>query len=69
MAWQAWNSFPDITTAFSQVALQPYTNFDAKSPHFRMLERHTVLLYNKSSTMEHVGKARMELFCHENKAM
>ena len=50
-----------ITSVFSQVALQPYTHVHAKSPHFGMLERYTVLLYNKSSTMEHVNEARMEL--------
>ena len=25
MAWEAWNSFPEITSVFFQVALQPYT--------------------------------------------
>ena len=68
MAQEAWKSFPEITTVFSQVALQPYTNFDAKSPYFGMLERYAVLLYNKGSIMEHVDE-KMELFCHENKAM
>ena len=34
-----------------------------------MLERYTVLLYNKSSTLEDVNEARMELFCRENKSM
>ena len=34
-----------------------------------MLERYTVLLYNKSSTLEDVDEARMELFCRENKSM
>ena len=37
---------------------------DAKSPHFGMLERYTVLVCNKSSTMEHVDE-----FCCENKAV
>lgn len=37
-----------------------HTIFDAKSPHFEILKRYTV---------QHVDETRMELFCHENKAM
>ena len=69
MAWEAWNSFPEITSVFSKIALQPFKNFDTETSHFQMLERYTVLLYNKSSMMEHVDEARMELFCQENKSM
>ena len=68
-AWEAWNNFPEITSAFSRISLQPFENFDAATSHFRMLERYTVLLYNKSSTLEDVNEARMELFCRENKSM
>ena len=69
MALEAWNSFPEITPVFSKITLQPFENFGSESPHFRMLERFTVLLYNKSSMMENVDEARMELFCQENKSM
>jgi len=69
MALEVWNSFPEITSVFSKVTLQPFEDFNADSLNFRMLERYTILLYNKSSTLESVDEARMELFCRENRLM
>jgi len=69
LAWEAWNCFPDASTAFSWAALNPFTQFDGKSQTFRLLERFTIVLYCKNSNIEIVDEARMELFCKDNKAM
>ena len=51
------------------MALNPYVQLNNDSPYFRTLERFTVLLYNKTSGLENVNEARMELFCHGKKTM
>ena len=37
----AWNIFSEITTVFSQKALQPFKNLDAEFANFGMLERYS----------------------------
>ena len=58
-----------ISTAFTAIALNPFTHLDISSPIFDLLQRFTVLLYSKSSNVELLDEARMELFCRDNKAM
>ena len=69
MAWEVWNCFPDVSTAFVWIALNPFTQFDAGSPTFRLLKRFTVVLYSKKSSTEFVDEARMESFCTDNITM
>lgn len=64
MAWEAWKCYPDVTRAFTHMALNPYTNLHTDSQYFHLLERFTVVLYNKSSALDNVNE---ELFCHGNK--
>ena len=66
LAWEAWNSFPEVTGAF---VFDPFTPIEAESPNFILLQRFTILLYNKHSSAELVNEARQELFCRENKSM
>ena len=47
----------------------PFTQFDAVSPTFKLLERFTIVLYSKNSNSESVDGVRMELVCQDNKAM
>ena len=51
------------------MALNPYKQLNNGSKYFQTLERFIVLLYNKTSGLENVDEARMELFCHENQPM
>jgi len=46
-----------------------YVQASYTSPCFRLLERCTVLLYDKTSTLESVNEARLDLFCKENKSL
>ena len=69
MASEAWKCFPDVSTAFTAIALNPFTHLDTTSPIFSLLQRFTILLYSKSSNVELLDEARMELFCRDNKTM
>ena len=46
-----------------------YAQVDITSPFFLLLERFTVLLYDKTSVLESVNEARLELFCKKNKSL
>ena len=54
LAWEAWKRFPNVSTAFVSVVLNPFTQFDAVSPTFKLLERFTIVLYSKNSNSESV---------------
>lgn len=69
LAWEAWKCYPDVTRAFIHMALNTYTHLDTDSQYFQLLERFTVVLYNKTSVLDNIDEARMELFCHGNKTM
>ena len=69
MAWGAWNCYPDVTEAFTYMALNPYAQLSVDAQHFRQLEYFTVILYDKTSHLENVDEARKELFCQKNKTM
>ena len=69
VAWEAWKCFPEVSTPFTTIALNPFTNLDLTSPIFTLLQRYTVVIYSKNSNVELVDEARMELFCQGNKTM
>ena len=58
----------DVTTAFATIAIDPFLDFNRQSQIFG-LQRFTVVLYSKGSTLEHVDELRKELFCRDNKLM
>ncbi len=60
------NSAANIWVAF---VFDPFTPIESESPNFILLQRFTILLYNKHSSAELVNEARQELFCRENKSM
>ena len=68
-AWEAWKSYPDVTTAFATIALDLFLDFNRQSQIFGLRQRFTVVLYSKGSTLEHVDELRKELFCRDNKLM
>ena len=58
LAWEAWNCYPEVTTAFTYMASNPYASLVVlESPHYRLLERFTIVLYNKTSNLEDVDEA------------
>ena len=64
--WQAWQAYDDVTETFVYLAGHPFQLLDADDHHFLKL---TVILYDKTSPLSSVNEARMELFCHKNRAM
>lgn len=68
-AWEAWNCLDDVTHAFISIASNPYAEIDADAVHFQLLERFTVILYDKTSDLQSVDEARKELFCLKEKTM
>ncbi|KAJ8349811.1 hypothetical protein SKAU_G00249410 [Synaphobranchus kaupii] len=61
--------FPEVTQAFNYMAANPHTPVIIDAQHFKLLERYTVVLYDKTSDLEFVNEARRELFCQKNKMM
>ena len=68
-AWAAWKCYPAVTEAFRFIAENLYVAIELISHHFKLLERFTVVLYDKTSQLSSVDKARRELFCHRDKMM
>ena len=68
-AWASWNSYSKATEAFLYITEHPYEPFDLTSSHFLTLERFTVILYHKVSTLLSVNEARRVLFCKKNKSL
>ena len=61
-ALATWVSYPDATEAFLHFATYPYEPFDCTSPYFSLLERFTVILYHKESTLLTVNKKLIDIF-------
>ena len=51
-AWATWTAFPEVNEAFLYIANNPYCEALLASSYFQLLERFTVLLYDKSSVLE-----------------
>ena len=47
----------------------PHSPLTINSPQFKLVERYTVVIYDKSSSLEHVNEARRELYCKNNRTM
>ena len=69
IAWEAWKSFPDVTRAFTNIAIHPFVLLTDNSHTFSLLERFAVEMSNKTSHLESVDETRMEIFCHRNRTM
>ena len=68
-AWEAWKSFPDVTEAFTFLGSHPYYQLDVDDSIFKLLERFTVLLYDKASNVLDVNEARKEIFTKKNRTL
>ena len=67
--WQAWQAYDEVTQAFVAIASTPFQLISVESPTFKLLERYTVILYDKASASSSVNETRMTLFCHRSCAM
>lgn len=68
-AWAIWNIYPEVNKAFIYMLENTYSEVDIDSPFFCLLERLTVLLYDKTSVLENVNEARLDLFCKKNRSL
>lgn len=65
-AWQAWQAFEDVTGTFVYLASHPFEKLYLDSESFQKLERVTVILYDRTSSLSSVNETRKELFCQKN---
>lgn len=67
--WLAWKAYPKVTEVFTNIFRNPFTPVDIQSDTFRVLERFTIICYQRTSQVESVNEARREMFCRQNKTM
>lgn len=65
-AWTTWMSYDDVTPAFLSLSTGPSLIRDEDTA---VLERFTILLYNRTSTIVNIDEARRELFTKKGRAM
>ena len=68
-AWEAWKSFPDVTEAFTFLENHPYYQLHVDDSIFKLLERFTVVLYDKASNVLDVNEAHKEIFIKKNRTL
>ena len=55
-AWEAWNnSYSEVTKAFTYMAEHPHSPLTLDDQHFKLLEHFTVILYDRTSDLQHVN--------------
>ena len=64
-AWETWNSFPDVTSAFLQLSSEP-TDVELAMP---VLQRFVVRMYERSSSKVAVNALRKHLFTKKGRPM
>ena len=69
LAWEAWKSYPEVTAAFNYMKVQPFKIIEQDSPTFKLLERYTCVLYDKTSDLESVNEQRQDLFSRKSMAL
>ncbi|KAG0725649.1 hypothetical protein GWK47_004612 [Chionoecetes opilio] len=67
-AWEAWNAYVEVTEAFNNFMNHPYMTVTVNCKQFQLLERFTVIIYNKTSNLDSVNEARRELFSQKKQA-
>ena len=65
-AWQTWKAFEEVTSTFLALSTGPADISDAQ---VAVLERFTILLYDRTSNKEDISEARQELFAKKGRAM
>lgn len=67
-AWNIWTSFPEVTSAFDLIS-SPVLHEQIPEQTFLLLERYTILCYNRTSSNLSIDKERMELFMDKKRQM
>lgn len=65
-AWDTWKAYEEVTPAFLALSTGPAQITDDV---VAVLERFTILLYNRTSSMVNIDEARKELFTKKGRAM
>ena len=66
-AWKVWDLFDDITAIFKSLSYQP--NLSMIGNWLPIIERFTVLFYNRTSNCLTTNEYRKDLFCKGRKSM
>ncbi|KAG0709952.1 hypothetical protein GWK47_023789 [Chionoecetes opilio] len=59
----------EVTEAFNNFMNHPYMTVTVNCKQFQLLERFTVIIYNKTSNLDSVNEARRKLFSQKNRPM
>jgi len=65
-AWDTWKTFSDVTATFLALS-RPPPSID--EDHIKVLERFTILMYERTSSCCSIDEARMALFTKRNRTM
>jgi len=65
-AWETWRLCEEVTDTFLALSKGPD---DLSDNHFKMLEKFTIYLYDRTSNAETIDEARQELFTKKGRAM
>ncbi|KAG0719479.1 hypothetical protein GWK47_050386 [Chionoecetes opilio] len=63
------DAYVEVTEAFNNLMNHPYMTVTVNCKEFQLLERFTVIIYNKKSNLDSVNEARRELFSQKNRTM
>ena len=66
-AWETWKVYDEVTATFCALSATP--NPSIVDDSLNTLERFVVLLYDRTSSHEHVNDARKQLFTQKQRAM
>ena len=65
-AWDTWNSFPEVTHSFLEIATAPDK---LSNKCTQTIERFVVLLYDRGSQLSSFDDARQQLFCKRSRSL
>ena len=65
-AWDTWKTFEDVTSTFLSLSTAPA---DLADKHVAVLERYTILMYDRTSTLVEIDEVRQELFTKKGRTM
>ena len=67
-ACQTWNVFPEASVVFKKLNQYPPQIEDGGPGEVEILEKFVVIMHDRSSTVERVDDARLELFARKQKS-
>ena len=64
--WDTWKAFEEVTATFLALSTGPS---DISEAHVSVLERFTILLYDRTSSKDDINEARQQLFAKKGRTM